>query len=102
MPGGRCLADRGPAPCTPKVGRSRVAVGSRWPRPKFVTIVADEQEWCNAFERVLPVHAKLHAKSEIAFIIDRNHISPLAYVAGSLGTLIGADLTRRPPNLSLW
>jgi uncharacterized membrane protein len=40
----------------------------------------------------VPIFVPALATAIVAFIIDRDHIGPLAYVAGSLGTLIGADL----------
>jgi uncharacterized membrane protein len=40
----------------------------------------------------VPIFVPALATAIVAFIIDRNYIGPLAYVAGSLGTLIGADL----------
>jgi uncharacterized membrane protein len=40
----------------------------------------------------VPIFVPALATAVVAFIIDRSHIGPLAYVAGSLGTLIGADL----------
>jgi uncharacterized membrane protein len=40
----------------------------------------------------VPVFVPAVATTIIAFILDRDHIAPVAYIAGSLGTLIGADL----------
>ena len=40
----------------------------------------------------LPIFVPALATAIVAFIIDRNHIGQLAYVAGSLGALIGTDL----------
>jgi uncharacterized membrane protein len=40
----------------------------------------------------IPVFVPAIATAIIAFFIDRDHIAPVAYIAGSLGTLIGADL----------
>src|SRR5262249_18344171 len=41
----------------------------------------------------MPVFVPALATAIVAFVIDRGHIGPLAYVAGSLGILIGVDLT---------
>lgn len=41
----------------------------------------------------MPVFVPALATAIVAFVIDRDHIGPLAYVAGSLGILIGVDLT---------
>jgi uncharacterized membrane protein len=40
----------------------------------------------------IPVFVPVIATTIIALILDRDLIAPLAYIAGSLGTLIGADL----------
>jgi uncharacterized membrane protein len=40
----------------------------------------------------IPVFVPVVVTAVTAFVIDRDHVAPLAYVAGSLGTLIGADL----------
>jgi uncharacterized membrane protein len=40
----------------------------------------------------VPVFVPAIATAIIAFLLDRKYVTPLAYVAGSLGTLIGADL----------
>jgi uncharacterized membrane protein len=40
----------------------------------------------------LPVFVPAIATAIVALLISRRHAAPLAYVAGSLGTLIGADL----------
>jgi len=40
----------------------------------------------------VPVFVPAIASAIVAFALDRDHVAPLAYIAGSLGTLIGADL----------
>jgi len=40
----------------------------------------------------LPVFVPAIATAMVALVLDRNHVAPLAYIAGALGTLIGADL----------
>lgn len=40
----------------------------------------------------VPVFAPVVATAIIAFILSREYAAPLAYIGGSLGTLIGADL----------
>ena len=40
----------------------------------------------------LPVFVPAIATAIVALVLDRNHVAPLAYIAGALGTLIGADL----------
>jgi uncharacterized membrane protein len=40
----------------------------------------------------VPVFAPALATAIVALLLSREHAAPLAYVAGSLGTLIGADL----------
>jgi uncharacterized membrane protein len=40
----------------------------------------------------IPIFVPAIITAIVAFILDRNHVAPLAYIAGSLGTLIGADL----------
>jgi uncharacterized membrane protein len=40
----------------------------------------------------LPVFVPAIATAIVALILDRNYVAPLAYIAGALGTLIGADL----------
>jgi uncharacterized membrane protein len=40
----------------------------------------------------VPVFAPVVATTIAALVLSRNHAAPLAYIAGSLGTLIGADL----------
>jgi uncharacterized membrane protein len=40
----------------------------------------------------VPVFIPVIVTTVVAVIIDRDHAAPLAYIAGSLGTLIGADL----------
>jgi uncharacterized membrane protein len=40
----------------------------------------------------VPVFAPVVATAIIAFILSREYAAPLAYVGGSMGTLIGADL----------
>src|ERR1700744_4476769 len=41
----------------------------------------------------VPVFAPVIATAILAFILSREYASPLAYIGGSMGTLIGADLT---------
>lgn len=40
----------------------------------------------------LPVFVPAIATAIVALILDRDHVAPLAYIAGALGTLIGADV----------
>jgi uncharacterized membrane protein len=40
----------------------------------------------------VPIFVPVLATAVVAFVLDRKQIASLAYVAGSLGTLIGADL----------
>ena len=40
----------------------------------------------------VPVFVPAIASAIVAFALDRDNVAPLAYIAGSLGTLIGADL----------
>jgi uncharacterized membrane protein len=40
----------------------------------------------------VPVFAPVVATAIIAFILSREYAAPLAYIGGSMGTLIGADL----------
>jgi uncharacterized membrane protein len=40
----------------------------------------------------IPIFVPAIVTAIVAFALDRNHVAPLAYIAGSLGTLIGADL----------
>jgi uncharacterized membrane protein len=40
----------------------------------------------------VPVFAPVVVTAIIALILSREHAAPLAYIAGSMGTLIGADL----------
>jgi uncharacterized membrane protein len=40
----------------------------------------------------LPVFLPAIATAIVALVLDRNYVAPLAYIAGALGTLIGADL----------
>ena len=40
----------------------------------------------------VPVFAPVVATAIIAFIVSREYAAPLAYIGGSMGTLIGADL----------
>ena len=40
----------------------------------------------------LPVFVPVMATAVIAVLLSRPHAAPLAYVGGSLGTLVGADL----------
>ena len=42
---------------------------------------------------VVPVFVPTIATALVALILERERAAPLAYIAGSLGTLIGADLT---------
>jgi uncharacterized membrane protein len=41
----------------------------------------------------VPVFVPVVATAILAFILSREYAAPLAYIGGSLGTLIGADLT---------
>jgi uncharacterized membrane protein len=41
----------------------------------------------------VPVFAPVIATAILAFILSREYAAPLAYIGGSMGTLIGADLT---------
>jgi uncharacterized membrane protein len=41
----------------------------------------------------VPVFLPVLATAIVAMVMSRQYAAPLAYVAGSLGTLIGADLT---------
>ena len=41
----------------------------------------------------IPVFVPVVTTAVIALLLSRENAAPLAYVAGSLGTLIGADLT---------
>jgi uncharacterized membrane protein len=41
----------------------------------------------------VPVFLPALATAIVALLLSRDHAAPLAYIAGSLGTLIGADLT---------
>ena len=41
----------------------------------------------------VPVFAPVAATAILAFILSREYAAPLAYIGGSMGTLIGADLT---------
>jgi uncharacterized membrane protein len=41
----------------------------------------------------VPVFAPVVATAILAFILSREYAAPLAYIGGSMGTLIGADLT---------
>ena len=40
----------------------------------------------------VPLFVPAIASAIVAFVLDRGYVAPLAYIAGSLGTLIGADL----------
>jgi uncharacterized membrane protein len=40
----------------------------------------------------VPIFAPVVATAILAFILSRNYAAPLAYIGGSMGTLIGADL----------
>ena len=40
----------------------------------------------------VPLFVPAIASAIMAFVLDRAYVAPLAYIAGSLGTLIGADL----------
>jgi uncharacterized membrane protein len=40
----------------------------------------------------LPVLVPALTTAVVAFLLSREHAAPLAYISGSLGTLIGADL----------
>src|SRR5258705_12229649 len=40
----------------------------------------------------VPVFVPVVATAILAFILSREYASPLAYIGGSMGTLIGADL----------
>ncbi|WP_369720445.1 MULTISPECIES: DUF1614 domain-containing protein [unclassified Bradyrhizobium] len=40
----------------------------------------------------VPVFAPVVATAILAFLLSREHAAPLAYIGGSIGTLIGADL----------
>jgi uncharacterized membrane protein len=40
----------------------------------------------------VPVFAPVIATAILAFILSREYAAPLAYIGGSMGTLIGADL----------
>lgn len=40
----------------------------------------------------VPLFVPAIASAIVAFVLDRDRVAPLAYIAGSLGTLIGADL----------
>jgi uncharacterized membrane protein len=40
----------------------------------------------------VPVFAPVVATAILAFILSREYAAPLAYIGGSMGTLIGADL----------
>jgi uncharacterized membrane protein len=40
----------------------------------------------------LPMFVPVIATAIVALILDRQYVAPLAYIAGALGTLIGADL----------
>jgi uncharacterized membrane protein len=41
----------------------------------------------------VPVFGPVIATAILAFILSREYAAPLAYIGGSMGTLIGADLT---------
>jgi uncharacterized membrane protein len=41
----------------------------------------------------VPVFVPVIATAIVAMLMSRQHAAPLAYIGGSLGTLIGADLT---------
>jgi uncharacterized membrane protein len=41
----------------------------------------------------VPVFAPVVATAILAFLLSREYAAPLAYIGGSMGTLIGADLT---------
>jgi uncharacterized membrane protein len=41
----------------------------------------------------VPVFVPVIATAIVAMLMSRQHVAPLAYIGGSLGTLIGADLT---------
>lgn len=41
----------------------------------------------------IPVFVPVVTTAVVALVLSRRHPAPLAYIAGSLGTLIGADLT---------
>lgn len=41
----------------------------------------------------VPVFAPVVATAILAFVLSREYAAPLAYIGGSMGTLIGADLT---------
>jgi uncharacterized membrane protein len=41
----------------------------------------------------VPVFVPVIATAIVAILMSRRHAAPLAYICGSLGTLIGADLT---------
>jgi uncharacterized membrane protein len=41
----------------------------------------------------VPVFAPVVTTAILAFILSREYAAPLAYIGGSMGTLIGADLT---------
>ena len=40
----------------------------------------------------VPIFVPVIATAIIAFLLDRPYVAPLAYIAGALGTLVGADL----------
>ena len=41
----------------------------------------------------VPIFLPALATAVVAMVLSRDHAAPLAYIAGSMGTLIGADLT---------
>ena len=41
----------------------------------------------------IPIFGPVVITAIVAFVLARDHAAPLAYIAGSMGTLIGADLT---------
>ena len=43
----------------------------------------------------VPIFMSVLVTAIVAVILSRDELAPLAYIAGSLGTLIGADLTNR-------
>ena len=40
----------------------------------------------------VPVFAPVVVTALLAFLLSREHAAPLAYIGGSMGTLVGADL----------
>ena len=47
---------------------------------------------CTAIGIAVPVFVPVVATAILAFILSREYAAPLAYIGGSMGTLIGADL----------